>query len=605
MYIEVAVGSPRKRGLLIPLDTLPDLIYNEGKENAVYRSTYLYYEDALEYRKLKGTLKDFLGLRGIDWIPIDIDKKDNTDEYTLDIVRGLVYDLEDYGAKESNYCIYFSGTGYHVMLHAGVFGLEPSRNLPYIVKETIKSMFDYVDLAVYMRTSIYRCDASLNQKSGLYKIPLDKNEIFNKEPKDIKLIAKERIQTHIDWEDKGANLELKDKIVTKVPEIRTLNNVTEPSKFATCIQTMYKLGPVKGERNNTVLRLASHYRKSGLTSDAAKASIMHWNNEALDQQVVLQKVEDTYNRGYNYKCHDELMSKYCNPKCVYYKRKDYSIDISTAADLQKSLEERFDTDFSGRVLQLPKLLGLGESVDCDVYPGELMTIFGSTGSSKTTLAQNLALGYNAEHDIIDPELQIPTLFLSLELSEWYMHRRHLQIVSDRNKKEVTSNFKGLWGFHKNELRHLNITTVSPNVEQIAEMIRKTDPRLVVVDYIDLVEPPRHIRGEYETIRYISHHLSNMAVNMDLIIIQISQTSRSYSREQIMDMYAGKGSGAIENASRKVLGITGTASESTKKLELFKNSDGDLFNNHYLEWTPSFRLKKVKEEIHENNQTNYA
>ena len=562
----------------------------------MYRSTYTYYDDALAYRKLKGSLKDFLGLRGIDWIPIDIDKNDNTDDYTLDVARSLVLELDELGAHNGNFSIYFSGTGYHVMLHAGVFGLEPSRNIPYIIKETMKSLFDYIDLAVYMRTSIYRCDATLNQKSGLYKIPLTKRELFNKDVNDIKQLATQRIPTDTeDSEEIYGDGELKDKVITKVPEIRTLHSVTEPARYATCMQTMYKLGPMKGSRNNTVLRLASHYRKSGLTSDAAKASILHWNNKALDEHTVLKKIEDTYNRGYNYKCHDVLMAKHCNPKCVYYKRKDYSIDILNSSELQQSLQDRMTTDFEGKILQLPKLLGLPEQIDCDVYPGELVTIFGSTGSSKTTLAQNIALGYSAEYDIIDPELQIPTLYLSLELSEWYMHRRHLQIVSDKSKKDVSSNFKELWNFHKEELSHINITTVSPNVEQIAEMIRKTDPRLVIVDYIDLVEPPKHIRGEYETVRYISHRLSNMAVNMDIIIIQISQISRAYSREQIMDMYAGKGSGAIENASRKVIGITGTASQETKKLELFKNSDGDLFKDHTLKWTQSFRLKKVEEE----------
>ena len=64
----------------------------------------------------------------------------------------------------------------------------------------------------------------------------------------------------------------------------------------------------------------------------------------------------------------------------------------------------------------------------------------------------------------------------------------------------------------------------------------------------------------------------------------------------MDMYASKGSGAIENASRKVLGITGTAGSKVKKLELFKNSDGDLFKDHPLEWTPSFRLKKPSKGV---------
>ena len=597
MYIEVAIGSPRKRGLLIPLDTLPDLIYNEGEKQAVYRSSYLYYDDAIEYRKIKGSLKDFLGIRGIDWIPIDIDKGQNTDSFTLDTTRGFIYELEEFGAKESNYCIYFSGTGYHVMIHADTFGFEKSRNLPYIVKETIKSMFDYVDLSVYMRTAMIRCDASLNQKTGLYKVPIGKNELFMKDFDYIKEVAKSRIQTSWtdsngpDIEEKGGNGELKGFIKKDVPDIRSLANVTEPSKFVTCVQTMYKLGPVPGGRNNTILRLAAHYRKSGLTSDAAKAAILHWNNKALDEHVVLKKIEDTYNRGYVYKCHDVLMAKHCNPKCVYYKNKDYTIDVLQSTDLQKSLEERMDTNFEGRIIKLGKLLGLPSTVDCDIYPGELVTIFGATGSSKTTLAQNLALGYDVNNDTIDPQLQIPTLFLSLELSEWYMHRRHLQILSDRSKNDLNKNYKELWNFHKNELNHLNVTTISPNVDQIAEMIRKTDPRLVIIDYIDLVEPPKHIRGEYESIRYISHRLSSMAVNMDIIIIQISQISRAYSREQIMDMYAGKGSGAIENASRKVLGITGTANSKTKKLELFKNSDGDLFKDYCLEWTPSFRLKK--------------
>jgi len=592
VYIEVAIGSPRKRGLLIPLDTLPDLIYNEGEKQAVYRSTYLYYEDAIDYRKIKGSLKDFLGTRGIDWVPIDIDKGQNTDEFTLDTVRGLIYELEDYGAKESNYCIYFSGTGYHIMIHADTFGFEKSRDLPYIVKETMKSMFSYVDASVYMRTAMIRCDASLNAKTDLYKIPISKNTIFMKDYTDIHKLAKKRIQIEdyqIEKEIDGEG-ELKDFVKKSIPGIRTLASVTEPSKFVTCMQTAYKLGPVQGTRNNTILRLAAHYRKSGITSDAAKSAILHWNNKALDEHLVLKKIEDTYNRGYMYKCNDHIMASHCNPKCVYYKNKDYSIDIFQSADMQKSLETRMDTNFGGRIIQLGKLLGLSEQIDCDIYPGELVTIFGATGCSKTTLAQNIALGYNTKEDIIDPALQIPTLYLSLELSEWYMHRRHLQILSDKSKKEVTAHYKQLWQFHKNELNHINVTTVSPSVEQIAEMIRKTDPRLVIIDYIDLVEPPKHIRGEYESIRYISHRLSSMAVNMDIIIIQISQISRAYSREQIMDMYAGKGSGAIENASRKVLGITGDAKDKKKKLELFKNSDGDLFNNHSLEWTPSFRLK---------------
>ena len=58
------------------------------------------------------------------------------------------------------------------------------------------------------------------------------------------------------------------------------------------------------------------------------------------------------------------------------------------------------------------------------------------------------------------------------------------------------------------------------------------------------------------------------------------------------MYAGKGSGAIENASRKVIGLNGQANSSKKTLSMFKNTDGELFDVE-LEWQPSFRLRRPK------------
>ena len=115
--------------------------------------------------------------------------------------------------------------------------------------------------------------------------------------------------------------------------------------------------------------------------------------------------------------------------------------------------------------------------------------------------------------------------------------------------------------------------------------------MVIVDYIDLVDTPPHIRGEYEQIKHISHSLANMAVNYDLIIIQISQVSREYSRNEVLDLYAGKGSGAIENASRKGLGLNGQADDNVKTINLYKNTDGELFNTS-IEWRPSFRLRRI-------------
>ena len=162
-----------------------------------------------------------------------------------------------------------------------------------------------------------------------------------------------------------------------------------------------------------------------------------------------------------------------------------------------------------------------------------------------------------------------------------------------SKEMVNREYREVFKTHSHNLDHIQIQTIAPSIEQIQNKIIELQPALVIVDYIDLVETPPHIRGEYEQVKHISHALSSMAVNMDVIIIQVSQVSRDYSRNEILDLYAGKGSGAIENASRKVIGLNGQADSSKKHLQMFKNTDGELFSAQ-LEWRPSFRLRRINE-----------
>jgi archaellum biogenesis ATPase FlaH len=588
LYHEIAIGSPRNRGLLIPKEQLIDILLSDGKKQAIYKSLYLYDEEGKSYHKIKRTFKDFLGKRYINNVLIDIDKGQNTDDYTLNKTKSVLFELEELGVQKRSYQIYYSGTGYHIEISEEVFNFpQGTSDLPFIVKETMNNLFGDVDLSVYNRTSIYRCENTLNQKSNLYKIPLTNSQLSRNKAEEIK--DKARSQVKLNREPIWGDGELEDKVITEVPKVRVLQSNAEPTNIVPCVQKMYKLGPEEGSRNNTLMRIASHFFRHGIPSEAAKAALLHWNNGQLEDAVIIKKVEDTYSGGYKYGCKDVLMEKHCQPNCIHYKRKDYLVDVKSSDELQTELASRLETDFSGRVIDLAKLFGV-EDKDATVYPGELVTIFGSTGANKTALAQNIVLGYNAEDDEIKKEAQIPTLFLSLELSGFVMHRRNLQIVSGTSKDEVVKNYQELYEYHKEELSHIIMQSISPTIQQIQEKIKQLQPKCVVIDYIDLVDVPYNKRGEYEKLNYISHSLSNIAVNEDIIIVQISQVSRDYSRNQIMDLYAAKGSGAIENASRKVIGITGSSETADKKMSIYKNSDGDLFEVE-LNWTPSFRLKK--------------
>lgn len=74
--------------------------------------------------------------------------------------------------------------------------------------------------------------------------------------------------------------------------------------------------------------------------------------------------------------------------------------------------------------------------------------------------------------------------------------------------------------------------------------------------------------------------------------QPDQITRTYSRQGIIDLYAGFGSGNIEKSSRKVIGINGTQDDTVRTLEMFKNNDGNLFNVK-LNFSLDYRLKRIE------------
>jgi len=589
-YLEIAQKVPRNRGTIIDKK---DLFKYINKTDPLYRSLYLYDINGKKAIESSGSVADFYGTRWIDKVIIDIDKGKDSNNETLRRTRAYLLALEDEGLSLTRSVqVFFSGRGYHLIIPNTVFNFEPSPELPYIVRKTMAALLPGIDDMVYIRSALYRVAHTKNYKSNLYKIPLTIRELHEKTPDDILKMA-EHSRAEFAYRELLGEGELEHTKVTSTPTVKEHRAVMENTKVVPCVQRMLAIGPEAGSRNDTILRIASHFRRNGIPSEYTKVAVLHWNQNSLEDDVIIDKVEQTYNRGYQYSCNDVLMAKHCQTNCIYFRRKDYSVEVLTAEKLQDEFKSRITTDFSGRTINLSNMLGLSKDIDATIYPGELVTIFGPTGSSKTTLAQNLALGVDFVNDRIVKEWQIPTLYISLELSAWYMHRRHMQIVSGCNKEEIHQRYDEIFDKHKDELSHIAIQTVSPNIEQIKQKIRELQPAMVIVDYIDLVDTPPNIRGEYEQIKHISHSLANMAVNYDLIIIQISQVSREYSRNEVLDLYAGKGSGAIENASRKVIGLNAQADENIKNISLYKNTDGELFNTS-VEWRPSFRLRRINQ-----------
>tara|TARA_R100000808_G_C2152703_1_gene162325 strand:- start:11 stop:1930 length:1920 start_codon:yes stop_codon:yes gene_type:complete len=591
-FVELALGTPAGRGVSCKKSELSKYIIQSHKEGfplgkSLYRSMYLYPPKAVGEKKFK--TKEYVGERAIDWIVLDVDKGRNTDEYTLDQVHELIEQLLSYDLNpQHNFNIYFSGTGYNIHVPNSVFGFEASPRLPIEVKDTVCKLFQGIDTTIYGHVSLYRVPWTQNQKSGLYKVPIKYDDFVGMNISDIHQLAKSPIAK--DGKLVNSSIittqgteQLKNKIVKShsITRMQINRNVRENTAEATCLQKIYNMGPTQGNRHVIILRLASHYKRKGIPLQACKAALLDWNAGSLNDSEIVRNVESVYNRNYQYGCNDALLKEHCSPLCKYYKNKDYLSTISNSDDMQAELERYVTTNFKGKKLEIGALLGLED--DLTVYPGELITIYGPTGCNKTTLIQNLVLGYCAGNNKIIKQLQIDTLFLSLELSLHEMHKRNLSIVNDCSPRDVErsirNNVRAMYDISKEYIDHIKISTLSPSLEKIEEDVKEFKPKLLVIDYLDLVDAGS--RGEYERLNKICHGLRNLATNQNIIIVQLAQVARGAlkdrdGKEQNLTVNSGKGSGAIENASSKVISIEGRQGEKTRTVTMHKNSNGNLF-----------------------------
>ena len=358
------MGGPRNRGSFIDSSDLAKVISNANGEQPkeLYRSVYTYDDLAVNFAEThNGSIARYSGPRSIDKVFIDIDKGNNSDQYVLNQAQALTFFLTDeLDLQEGHFRIYFSGSGYHFALDGRLFNFETSPQLPFLVKKTMDKLFKDVatiDTMIYMATGLYRVPHTINSKTNLYKIPLTQAELMSGSPADIHKLA-EGPRFNFPYTEMYGDGELESYIYSQEPtEIYEFGEAVEPRKVATCIQTLYAEGAVEGSRHHKLLRLISHFKRHGIPTQATKSAMLHWNAGSLKDREVIFQVEDIYRRNLRYGCQDKILKEVCSPKCIYYKNKDYDIDVKNASDMQKSLQDRLTTDFTGKAIDFADMLG--------------------------------------------------------------------------------------------------------------------------------------------------------------------------------------------------------------------------------------------------------
>jgi len=232
------------------------------------------------------------------------------------------------------------------------------------------------------------------------------------------------------------------------------------------------------------------------------------------------------------------------------------------------------------------------------HPANYIVICGRTSMGKTSFALSIAQA---------AAQRCPVVFFSLEMSNVQLGRRTIaregainlrHLIKGDLNQETMNRFVKLVGDLENlPIFYNSVPTLSPT--QIRFRLKslyarkKVKPGLVIVDYLQLMNPGRRIDSREQQVSTISRELKQIAVEFECPIIALAQLSREVEkrpdkRPRLSDL---RESGAIEQDADLVIGLYRHEVYSDKDEDrgkgeaiVLKNRDGEQGTVH-LEWVP--------------------
>lgn len=567
-YVEIASGHITRRGTAVKKSLLSAYIDKKDAKHELYHSWYSFDHEMAHYIKVNKTIVGFKGVHFVDSIVLDIDKKDLEDDALLDYVRYFVNTelLSDLAIQEEHIQVWFSGTGFHVEL-ANVFGFTASTTLPSLVRNTLEKVFPDCD-SIYDGPRLIRAPFSYNKKSGLFKVPLTISELNDWDMMRI-LAEASSIPDKIDLSKYTMPqpsehylqqyLMFSSNVIKNEQSTKRSNFDIDPTSVVTCMQTVLSKPPVMGERNDSMMRLAAWLRRSGVPKPIVYDTLNKWSGNSKEAKST---TDSEFENGYNYWCDDQIMSKYCDPKCIHFKRKDYSLAIEDTKTLANKFVDMMKDGVSKKAFNFATYYNCP---DFWVMPGELVILLGDTGMGKSTFLSNLTAMLK-NHKI---------MYLSLENSWHLTYGRFCQIVHSKTQDEIKNYHMEMDDVEDlySAFNHIQFGHVSPDIEKLKEAVAYQKPDIVCVDTTDEVVVKSN-GGEIERMNTIIGSLKEIATQFDCIVIAVHHVNKQAAMEGIVTLHSAKGSTNVVQKADKVLSINGSATEMQRSLYCEKNRNGN-------------------------------
>lgn len=589
-----------------------------------YRSLYQYNE---LHKKLIEEKKSFKGIEDTttDKLFFDIDSS-NLEEARNETTRLLERLMND-GFDLESIQVFFTGKK--------GFSLEidiTERITPETFKNIVKMLsvdFPCLDTKITDPVRIVRIPNTKHQDTGLFKIPLDVDELSPDNSlsiDEIKELAKNprQLPNNTNWTKTTLPASYKNATVKKEkPKASTnieIDWMNKPKEWRNCKWSLLQGVFDGGERHHALTVIAATCRGLGYDRETAyymlksaikKQAKRHKSDEFSTDEVWENILESIYSpswKGGQYSCQNDIwLQEKCEAlgdhKCSKDKNVNPTIQIEEAYSLFKDYAENID--------KLTIKTGI-EPLDSNLRMtiGMLVGLVAPAGVGKTSISLQV-LNTMSKNDEL-------CVFFSFDMFHSLVFQKLVQKHFQMDADEIFDNFKndpeaGKEVIKVLEQEYKNVEfcfDAGQTPEQIAQTIKSVEDkrakkvRFIVVDYNELVlsdksDPTAHSAYVIQKLREIAN-TQNLCV---LILLQPNKMSGNPA-EEINSYHAAKGSSAISQAVSIMLGINRPGYDpkcpETDKfitVNCLKNRMGKLFSVdlHWNGLTGTVRELTMEEE----------
>lgn len=477
--------SINDKGLMIPVSDLsPDKIQaytNKEPDSAWYYSLFEYSQEGQDYYKNNGnSIAGYHGNVQSDKLFFDFDDKENPENAKKDAEKLLqMFDSQGINVSQS-VKVYFSGCkGFHVVLHTNrVFNPTQMKEVATITKEVLE--LETIDTVIYNTTRLIRLPNTKHEKTGLYKIEIEPDDLINKSIEEIRAKAANPVLDTFSIEP-TSNLKFLDSYkvlygqLQNKPKFKANTAVTAkvssgglsgiqdvdftkcPKSTPRCVYTLsHGVMPTGvGLRNQYFLRLAAFYKNQGFTQELVQKTLegiaeANFKNNPEKDMFSADEIKNTCVKSVFSTTHfkqipgasgfsedNDIMKDYCSSLdphtskkcCLHHKSENLQKSAMKIEDVS-NIFEKFAVNFDKNTVKTG-ISFVDEHLNIAVSTVNLLV--GSSGSGKTTLSLNILENSN--------KLDQHAMFFSMDMSKNLVYLKLAQKATNYTQKQIFEFFK--------------------------------------------------------------------------------------------------------------------------------------------------------------------